>query len=241
MIRLLLFLIISSYTWPETGRLDRDPVDYSYTNLGLKLSSAGEYENFSFFGSVALPGPLYATFSNEAVNASIEERNDSYDFNYDKTVQSLRLGAHIGIGDLLSSVSVGSVALNISNFMDVYIEAGARTFNLDNNRRVSTDDKSFANVIAGVRFGDSNDWEGKIFLDFSKEVEEENSFIDFSECDQDEICLNEGIDIQFSDETDRKLGFDIQYNAARYFGVNFGIKTSQYLETEYFFGLQLQY
>ena len=125
--------------------------------------------------------------------------------------------------------------------MDVYIEAGARTFNLDSDRRVSTNDKSFANVIAGVRFGDSNDWEGKIFLDFSKEVEEENSFIDFSECDQDEICLNEGIDIQFSDETDRKLGFDMQYNTARYFGVKFGIKTSQYLETEYFFGLQLQY
>ena len=47
---------------------------------------------------------------------------------FEKSVTDLRLGVHVGIGDLLNSVSVGSVSLNFDNFVDIYIEGGMRFF-----------------------------------------------------------------------------------------------------------------
>ena len=47
---------------------------------------------------------------------------------FEKSVTDLRLGVHVGIGDLLNSVSVGSVSLNFDNFVDIYIEGGMRVF-----------------------------------------------------------------------------------------------------------------
>ena len=69
-----------------------------------------------------------------------------------KSVTDLRLGVHVGIGDLLNSVSVGSVSLNFDNFVDIYIEGGMRSFSFDTK---FDNDKSFGNVLAGLRYGDA--------------------------------------------------------------------------------------
>ena len=95
--------------------------------------------------------------------------------------------------------------------------------------------------MAGLRFGDANDWEGRIYLDLSKEVVNDETLINYEPCAPDvEVCLNDDLVIEFSDDTDIKAVLDITYNATKNFGLLMGLKTSQYLENEVFLGFQLQ-
>ena len=164
---------------------------------------------------------------------------DNEEASFEKSVTDLRIGAHIGIGDLLNSISIGSVSLNLDNFVDVYAEVGLRSFSFDTK---FDNDKSFGNVVTGIRYGDANNWEGKIFLDFSKEVLANEEFVNY-DCaanPNSDICLGQDFIVDFSNDMDIKLGMDIIYNVNKYFGIILGLKSSEYLDSEYGLNFQIQ-
>ena len=232
---LVIFLFNSAL---QADRLDRDPNDYSYTSLGIKLTSQNENLNAGIIGSLALPGPLYATFSQTAIGVDEDEYEG---VNFDQEVRSFNIGAHMGVGDLLNSISVGSVSLNLQNFMDVFAELGVRQYAFETS---SDFDESFVGAVLGVRFGDSNGWEGKFYIDLAKEVEDYAVTIP-GDCEEDDlVCIQGGEpvgSVEFSDDRDLKIGMDFQYNVSNYFNVAFGFRTSEYLESEASLSLSLQY
>ena len=229
-------LLSAGFLDAKDGRLGKEPNDYSYAHLGLLLSY-NEQDNIGFYGSLPLPEPLYVTASRVAYGTNQRSLHDE-DAEFEKTVNTLRLGVHVGIGDLLNSISVGSVSLNLQNFVDVFAEGGVKSFSFDTS---FDNDQSFGSLVAGLRFGDANDWEGRIYLDLSKEVENKETLINYEPCAPDvEICLVDDLVIEFSDDTDIKAILDITYNATKNFGLLMGFKTSQYLENEVFLGFQLQ-
>lgn len=231
-----IFLFTSGYIWGKDGRLGKEPNEYSYANLGL-LISYSDSDNIGFYGSLPLPGPLYVNASRIAYGTNLRNL-DNEEAEFEKTVNTLRLGAHIGIGDLLNSVSVGSVSLNLKNFVDVFVEGGIKSYSFDTS---FDNDESFGSVVAGIRYGNANVWEGRIYFDFSKEVKNEETLINYGPCPPEiEICLVDDVVIEFSDDTDIKAVLDVTYNATKNFGVLMGFKTSQYLENEVFLGFQLQ-
>ena len=119
---LLMLLALSLAVHSKEGRLGKEPNDYSYANLGIAFSNS-EGDNLGLYASVPFPGPLYATVSRTAYDTNIRNL-DNEEASFEKSVTDLRLGVHVGIGDLLNSVSVGSVSLNFDNFVDIYIEGG---------------------------------------------------------------------------------------------------------------------
>jgi len=223
---LLVILICLSNFMLEAERLDKDPSDYSYTGLGLKLTSQNEDFNVGIIGSLALPGPLYATFSQTAIGLEEDIYNE---VSFDQQIRSINIGAHIGIGDLLNTVSVGSVSLNLENFMDVFFELGVKQYSFDTS---SNFDESFGNMLFGARFGDANGWEGKFYFDLAKEVESYSIITP----DGEPVAF-----VSFSDERDLKIGLDFQFNLTRRLNVVLGLKTSEYLETETSMSLGIQY
>ena len=232
---LLLVIYVSSAS-ANDGRLGKEPNNYSYANLGLLLSY-NDSDNIGFYGSLPLPGPLYVTASRIAYGTNLRNL-DNEEASFEKTVNTLRLGAHVGIGDLLNSISVGSVSLNLQNVVDVFVEGGIKSFSFDTS---FDNDESFGSVMAGLRFGNANDWEGRIYLDLSKEVENEETLINYEPCPPEvEVCLNDDLVIEFSDDTDIKAVLDVTYNATKNFGILMGVKSSQYLDTEVFIGFQFQ-
>ena len=234
---LLMLLALSLVLHSKEGRLGKEPNEYSYANLGIAFSNS-EGDNLGLYASVPFPGPLYATVSRTAYDTNIRNL-DNEEASFEKSVTDLRLGIHVGIGDLLNSVSVGSVSLNFDNFVDIYIEGGMRSFSFDTK---FDNDKSFGNVLAGLRYGDANHWEGKLFLDFSKEVLNGDAFVD-NDCFENptsDICLNEDLVVQFSDDMDIKLGMDIVYNVNNFFGIVLNFKTSEYQDSEIGLSFQLQ-
>ena len=234
---LLMLLALSLALHSKEGRLGKEPNEYSYTNLGIAFSNS-EGDNLGLYASVPFPGPLYATVSRTAYDTNIRNL-DNEEASFEKSVADLRLGVHVGIGDLLNSVSVGSVSLNFDNFVDIYIEGGMRSFSFDTK---FDNDKSFGNVVLGTRYGDANHWEGKLYLDFSKEVLNGDAFVDYDclENPTSDICLNEDLVVQFSDDMDIKLGMDIIYNVNNFFGIVLNFKTSEYQNSELGLSFQLQ-
>ena len=232
---LVIFLFNSAL---QADRLDRDPNDYSYTSLGIKLTSQNENLNAGIIGSLALPGPLYATFSQTAIGI---DENEYEGVSFDQEVRSFNIGAHMGVGDLLNSISVGSVSLNLQNFMDVFAELGIRQYAFETS---SDFDESFVGAVLGVRFGDSNGWEGKFYIDLAKEVEDYTVTIP-GDCEEDDLACIQGGEpvgsVEFSDDRDLKIGMDFQYNVTNNFNVVFGFRTSEYLESEASLSLSLQY
>ena len=99
--KFLSFLFVFFLTIPifseEKGRLDREEFDFRYTYLGISYIGANNADSgLAINTSCTLPGPLYLKF---------ERRGDGRDFekdSVDKTTDSFRVGAHTGIGDILS-------------------------------------------------------------------------------------------------------------------------------------------
>ena len=160
---LISLFFCSSYTLSDEGRLNRESNNYKYTSLGVHFIES-EDSGFAINLSVDLPGSFYVTLERKA--DGVDYKSESYD----KVVDSVRLGAHMGIGDLLGSISSGEIKFKIKNLFDVFAEVGIKTSDFDGERFNFEGNDSHASVLAGIRFGNSNSWEGKIFLDASKEA-----------------------------------------------------------------------
>ena len=124
---------------------------------------------------------------------------------FERIVNGARIGAQIGIGDLLGNISAKGVNLGIKNIFDVYGELGIKSIAIDGDTNSFSEDDAQAHFIAGVRFGDSNDWEGKIFIDYSKESE-----VIVKPCPSNQICPTV-VEYVLDEETDQKYGAGILF------------------------------
>ena len=163
-IQLFLFFIFITPLFSEEGRLGRESNEYKYNSLGLSLVQT-EDTGLGVNLSVSLPGSLYITLERKAEGIDVDTES------FDRIVNAARIGVHSGIGDLLSSISAKGVNLKIKNVFDVYAEIGIKSTSIEGDINSFSEDDAQANIITGIRFGDSNGWEGKIFVDFSKESE----------------------------------------------------------------------
>ena len=227
----LSFLLIASFSFltvADEGRFGRETNDYQYTSLGFSYISA-EDDGIALMASLALPGPLYGVFERRADGVDLDSET------YDKVVNSFRVGAHAGIGDILNSISAKGITFSVENFLDVYAEIGVKSTSLENDINKFSEDDTQANVIAGVRFGDSNAWEGKLFADFSKETE-----IQQFQCPEGEICTQE-ISFVLNDETDRKFGAEAVFNISKHTAINFKVISSDVLDSSFELGFRLTF
>ena len=226
-----LILIFSFYLIAEEGRLGRDPSDYKYTSIGLDIiqtDQTGVGAKLSF----VLPGPLYAVIERRA------EGIDKDTQSYDRIVNGARIGAQIGIGDLLSNISAKGVNLGIKNIFDVYGELGVKSVAIDGDTNSFSEDDAQAHLIAGLRFGDSNDWEGKIFIDYSKESEIIRKPCLDQVCTAAEIAAIEYI---LDEETDQKFGAGILYNINNRSAVTLEVMSSKVLDSSFKIGYQINF
>ena len=226
-----LILIFSFYLIAEENRLGREPSDYKYTSIGIDIiqtDQTGVGAKLSF----VLPGPLYAVIERRA--EGIDKDTESYD----RIVNGARIGAQIGIGDLLSNISAKGVNLGIKNIFDVYGELGVKSVAIDGDTNSFSEDDAQAHLIAGLRFGDSNHWEGKIFIDYSKESEVIRKPCVDQVCTASEIAAIEFI---LDEETDQKFGAGILYNINNRTAVIIEVMSSKVLDSSFKIGYQINF
>ena len=217
--KLLYFFLFVFLAFPifseEKGRLDREQFDFRYTSIGINFINSNSAENgLAINSSFKLPGPLYLKF---------ERRGDGIDFeneSIDKTTDSFRIGAHSGIGDILSNISASGVNLSIKNIFEIYGEFGVKSWSVENENFDFDENNYEAHFVTGIHFGDSNDWEGKIFLDVSSEAE--------PVINDDVVCLELDCPTiyEISDDQNRRFGFEAVYNRVKYTAFTIGASTN---------------
>lgn len=224
----LLVLTITFNLFAEEGRLGREPNDFKYTSLGIDLIQSDK-TGIGVKLSFALPGPLYAVLERKA--EGVDSENDSYD----RIINGARLGAQAGIGDLISNISASGVNVGVKNIFDVYAEVGIKSVSIDGNVNSFSEDDAQAHFIGGLRFGDSNNWEGKIFIDYSKESE-----VVIKPCPENQICPAV-VEYVLSDETDQKYGFSILYNINKRSATYIEITSSKVFDSTFKLGYQINF
>lgn len=219
-------IIFSIYTFSED---QRESNDYKYTSMGIHFIESDK-SGFAINLSIDLPGPYYAT---------LERKADGIDYKretYDKVVDTARLGFHMGIGDLIGNISSGDINLKAKNLFDVFAEAGIKTSDFDGERFNFEGDDTHASFVAGLRFGNSNHWEGKIFLDASKEaiiIDSGNPVCRALTCPP--------YDAELSDDSDKKLGIGVLYNINNRSSIFIEVTTSKVIENSFKLGYQLNF
>ena len=222
-----IFIILTSPLLSEEGRLGRESNDYKYNSLGLSLIQT-EDTGLGLNLSVSLPGSLYITLERKAEGVDMENED------FDRIINAARIGVHSGIGDLLSSISAKGVNLKIKNVFDVYVEVGIKSTSIEGDINSSSEDDAQANVITGIRFGDSNGWEGKIFVDFSKESEVIQKPCLF------EICPAV-VEYILDEETDQKYGAGVLFNINNKSAFTVEMLSSKVFDTSLKIGYQLNF
>jgi hypothetical protein len=222
-----IFIILTSPLLSEEGRLGRESNDYKYNSLGLSLIQT-ENTGLGLNLSVSLPGSLYITLERKAEGVDMENED------FDRIINAARIGVHSGIGDLLSSISAKGVNLKIKNVFDVYVEVGIKSTSIEGDINSFSEDDAQANVITGIRFGDSNGWEGKIFVDFSKESE-----VIQKPC-LSEICPAV-VEYILDEETDQKYGAGVLFNINNKSAFTVEMLSSKVFDTSLKIGYQLNF
>ena len=217
--KFLSFFLFIFLTFPlfsdEKGRLDREQFDFRYTSIGINFIHSDDVDNgIAINSSFKLPGPLYLKF---------ERRGDGIDFeneSIDKTTDSFRVGVHSGIGDILSNISARGINLSIKNIFEIYGEFGVKSWSVEDENFGFDENNYEAHFVSGIHFGDSNDWEGKIFLDVSSEAE--------PVINDDVVCLELDCPTiyEISDDQNRRFGFEAIYNRGKYTAFTIGASTN---------------
>ena len=223
-----LIFIFTLNSFSEEGRLGREPNDFKYTSIGLDIiqsDKTGIGAKISF----KLPGPLYAVLERKAEGVDTDTNS------YDRIINGARIGAQIGIGDLLSNVSAKGVDININNVFDIYGEFGVKSVAIDDDINSFSEDDAQAHIIAGIRFGNSNNWEGKIFIDYSKESE-----VIIKPCPINQVCPAV-VEYILDEETDQKFGAGVLYNINNRSAVTVEVTTSKVLESIFKVGYQINF
>ena len=224
----ILIFIFSFYSVAEEGRLGREPNNYKYTSIGIDIIQSDKTDVGAKL-SFVLPGPLYAVLERRA--EGVDKDTESFE----RIVNGARIGAQIGIGDLLGNISAKGVDLGIKNIFDVYGELGIKSIAIDGDTNSFSEDDAQAHFIAGVRFGDSNDWEGKIFIDYSKESE-----VIIKPCPNNQICPTV-VEYVLDEETDQKYGAGILFNINNRSAVTFELLSSKVFDNSFKIGYQINF
>ena len=90
-------------------------------------------------------------------------------------------------------------------------------------------------MITGIRFGNSSGWEGKLFVDFSKDSE-----IALRSCPPNQVCA-QSIEYELRDETDQKFGAGILYNINKRSAVSFEMSSSKIFDSSMKISYQLNF
>ena len=192
-----LLIAFSSFSFSENEKKD-DSNEFKYSSIDIGFIQTDKTA-IDAKASLPLPGGLYVVLERKA--EGIDTSNDSYD----RIINAARIGIHGGIGDIFSSISAKGVKLNVKNIFDLYAEFGVKSTAYDSEINSFSEDDAQAN-IAGLRFGNSSGWEGKLFVDISKDSE-----LKIKTCPIGQVCT-EAIEYELDDETDQKFGAGAQYN-----------------------------
>lgn len=225
----IFFLFFIALSINVSSQNEKESPDYKYTSLGIHLVDSDK-SGFAINLSLDLPGPFYTTLERKA--DGVDFKNESYD----KIVDTVRLGAHSGIGDLIANMSPNNFNLKIKNIFDVYAEVGIKTSDFDGERINFEGDDTHASYVVGMRFGNSNLWEGKIFIDASKEaiiIDTGNPVCKALNCPK--------YDAAISKDADKKFGIGFLYNINNRSGLFFEASSSDILETSFKVGYQLNF
>ena len=226
---LITIICLPFFLHAESNRLDRKSNDYKYTSLGIHFIESDK-SGFAINLSIELPGSFYVT---------IERKADGVDYkkeSYDKVVDTARLGFHKGVGDLIGNINFGDINLKIKNLFDVFAEVGIKTSDFDGERFDFQGDDSHASFVAGIRFGNSSSWEGKIFIDASKEaiiIDSGNPVCRALSCPP--------YDAQLADDSDKKFGVGILYNINKRSAIFIEASSSKIIENSFKLGYQLNF
>ena len=205
----------------------KDAQDFNYSSISIDLIQTDETAIGAKL-SIPLPGGLYVVLERRA--EGVDTSNDSYD----RVINAARIGAHTGIGDLFSSISSKGLKLNIKNIFDVYAELGLKSTAYDSDINSFSEDDS-TNIITGIRFGNSSGWEGKLFLDFSKDAG-----LKIKECPSGQVCT-EAIEYELDKETDQKLGAGMLYNINKRSAISFEMSSSTIFDNAVRIGYQFNF
>jgi hypothetical protein len=201
---------------------------YKYNYLGIDAIST-ENTEVGVRMSLSLPGPLYLTLERktEGVNKEIND--------YERIINGIRLGVHAGIGDIFSSMSASGISLEIKNIFDLYTEFGIKNVEFDDKDYSFSEDEAQANLIAGIRFGNSNGWEGKFFVDYSKDFN-----VVQTECPPEAVCPTV-VEFELEEKSDQRLGAGVLYNINKYSAVTLEISSSKILDNNIKLGYQINF
>ena len=222
----LVFLSFASFDAYAQEEKKSDDFDYSSLEINIiQTDSTGIGAKIS----LPLPGGLYIVAERKA------EEIDSKDGSYERIINSARLGVHAGIGDIFSSISSKGVKLSVKNIFDVYAEVGIKGTAYENDINSFSEDDSKANVIAGIRFGNPSGWEGKFFVDFSKDAE-----IAIKQCASGQVCT-QAIEYELDEATDQKYGTGLLFNINKRSAVSFEVSSSKLFDTSIKIGYQFNF
>ena len=219
----LSFVSFDAYA-QEEKKLD----DFDYSSLEINIIQT-DSTGIGAKISLPLPGGLYIVAERKA------EEIDSKDGSYERIINSARLGVYAGIGDIFSSISSKGVKLSVKNIFDVYAEVGIKGTAYENDINSFSEDDSKANVIAGIRFGNPSGWEGKFFVDFSKDAE-----IAIKQCASGQVCT-QAIEYELDEATDQKYGTGLLFNINKRSAVSFEVSSSKLFDTSMKIGYQLNF
>ena len=226
---LMLLICLNAVLLAEANKLDRESSDYKNTSVGIHFVESDK-SGFAVNLSIDLPGAFYVT---------LERKADGVDYikdSYVMVIVTARLGVHLGIGDLISNMSSGDVNLKVKNLFDVFAEAGIKTSDFDGERFNFEGDDSHASFIAGIRFGNSNHWEGKVFLDTSKEAIITDS--------GNPVCRALSCppyDAELSDDSDKKFGIGVLYNINKRSAIFLEATSSKVIDNSFKLRYQLNF
>ena len=227
---LLLFTVllgISTFSFSAEEKKEKNE-GFKYSSIGIDLIQTDKTA-IGAKASLPLPGGLYIVLERKA--EGIDTSNDSYD----RVINAARIGAHAGIGDIFSSVSAKGLKLNVKNVFDVYAELGVKSTAYESDINSFSEDDAKANIIAGIRFGNSSGWEGKLFIDLSKDSE-----LKIKSCLPEQVCT-QSIEYELDDETDQKFGAGIVYNINKRSAVSFEMSSSKIFDSSMKIGYQLNF
>ncbi len=222
-----LLIVFSSLSLSEDEKKEESN-KFKYSSLDISLIQTDKTA-VGAKASLPLPGGLYVVLERKA--EGVDTSNDSYD----RIINAARIGIHAGIGDIFSSISAKGVKLNVKNVFDVYTEFGVKSTAYDSEINSFSEDDAQANIIAGIRFGNSSGWEGKVFFDVSKDSE-----VKVKTCPVGQVCT-EAIEYELDDETDRKFGAGAQYNINNRSAVYFEMSSSKIFDSSMKIGYKLKF
>ena len=222
-----LLIAFSSFSFSENEKKD-DSNEFKYSSIDIGFIQTDKTA-IDAKASLPLPGCLYVVLERKA--EGIDTSNDSYD----RIINAARIGILGGIGDIFSSISAKGVKLNVKNIFDLYAEFGVKSTAYDSEINSFSEDDAQANIIAGLRFGNSSGWEGKLFVDISKDSE-----LKIKTCPIGQVCT-EAIEYELDDETDQKFGAGAQYNINKRSAVSFEMSSSKIFDSSMKISYQLNF